>query len=363
MLEDDVLEPEEGTIIKIVGVGGAGANALENMISQGLSGAECIVANTDAHALVRSSVPRKLQLGKTGLGAGANPRLGSAAAQASCHAIRNSLDGAHLLFIVAGMGGGTGTGAAPVIASIAREMGILTIGVVSSPFGFEGAKRMQTAKTGIAELVRHSDSLIVIPNEKLMLSMGEDADVDTCFQAIDDLLLQIVGGISGIILRQDLVACDFEDIRTVTGDMGLGSIGRGSAVGDKRALIAAERALASPFLGPNDLAVARGVAVIISGTRETLRMKEVNEVMNTIKVGLAEDAHIIFGVAHEPSLGETLRVVVVACSIDASTRPRTPTPTDPMPPGGIGRRIATLDNLREAGIDPQQIPDFLRKAS
>lgn len=361
MLANVILELEAGTIIKILGVGGAGANALENMLRQGLSGVEYIVANTDAQALARSAVSHKLMLGETGLGAGTNPRVGCAAAKEACNAIRNSLDEAHLLFIVAGMGGGTGTGAAPVIASIAREMGILTIGVVTSPFDFESAERMQAAKSGIAELLRHSDSLIVIPNQKFMPLMGDDADVDACFQAIDDLLLHVVGGICGIILRQDLVACDFEDIRTVMGNMGLGSMGIGSAVGERRAKIAVERAIASPFLGENDLSVARGVAIIISGPRG-LKMKEVNEVMNKVKSSVAENNHIIFGVAYEPSLGETIRVVILACGIDP-VYPKTPTPTDPMPPGEFGRRLPTLDDLREAGIDIYAIPKFLRKTS
>lgn len=362
MLEDKPLEPEDGTIIKIVGVGGAGANALENMLRQGLSGVEYIVANTDADALARSAVSHKLQLGKTGLGAGAKPRFGFEAAKAARYQIRNSLEGTHLLFIVAGMGGGTGTGAVPVIASIAREMGILTIGMVTSPFNFEGVKRMQVAKSGIAKLVRQMDSLIVIHNEKIMPIMGEDAEVDTCFQAIDDLFLHLVGGLCGILLRQDLVACDFEDIRTVMGDMGLSSMGTGSAIGDKRALIAAENAIASPYFGKNDLAVAGGVAVIISGTRQTIRMAEVNEVMNKVKEIAAENAHIIFGVAYDPSLGETLRVVIVACGIDR-TRPPKPNPTDPMPPGGVGRRLPTLDDLRKSGTDIYDIPAFLRKSS
>lgn len=359
MPENAILELEAGTIIKILGIGGAGANALENMLRQGLSGVEYIVANTDAQALARSAASHKLMLGETGLGAGADPKLSCAAAKDACKAIRNSLNGAHLLFIVAGMGGGTGTGAAPVIASIAREMGILTIGVVTSPFDFEGAKRMRTAKSGITDLVRCTDSVVVIPNEKLMPLMGDDADVDTCFQAVDDLVLHLVGGISSIILRQELVACDFEDIRTVMGDMGLSSMGIGSAVGDKRAQIAAERAIASPFVGENDLAIAGGVAVVISGTRETLKMKEVNEVMNAVKRSAAEDTHIIFGIAYEPSLGETLRVVVVACGVDPNNRPK----PDPMPPGEIGRWLPTLGDLRQAGIDHDDIPEFLRKAS
>lgn len=362
MLEIAVLE-HEGPIIKIVGVGGAGANALENMIRHGLSGAEYIVIDTDAQTLARSTAQRKLQLGETGLGAGANPEVGCAAAKRARNAIRKSLEGAHLLFIVAGMGGGTGSGAAPVIAAIASEMDILTVGVVTTPFDFEGVENKQHGESGVAELVRQSDSLIVIPNEKFMMLMGDDADVDRCFQAIDDLCLHAVGGITGIIMRPGLVNSDYQDLRTVMGNKGLASIGSGIGGGKERARIAALHAIASPLLRENDLATARGIAVIISASRETLKMKVVNEVMNTVKEAASDNANIIFGALYEPNLGETVRVVLVACGIDSMTHPKTPSPTDPMPPGGMGRRIATPGELREAGIDPLQIPDFLRKAS
>ena len=221
-----------GTIIKVFGVGGAGGNAIEHMIQEGVNGVEFIAANTDAQALARNTSASKLSLGKTGLGAGAKPEAGQAAAEAHRDEIRASLEGAHMVFITAGMGGGTGTGAAPVVAEIAREMGILTVGVVTKPFGFEGSKRMKAAEAGIAEFSKHVDSLIVILNDKLMEVMGDDADVDHCFRAADDVLKNAVGGIAEIITYPGLVNVDFEDVRTVMGEMGRAMMG--SAVRRRR---------------------------------------------------------------------------------------------------------------------------------
>ncbi|HQR58051.1 MAG TPA: cell division protein FtsZ, partial [Azonexus sp.] len=205
-------DEERGTIIKVFGVGGAGGNAIEHMIQEGVSGVEFIAANTDAQALGRNTAASKLALGTTGLGAGARPEAGQAAAEAHREEIRASLEGAHMAFITAGMGGGTGTGAAPVVAEIAREMGILTVGVVTKPFSFEGNKRMKAAETGITEFSKHVDSLIVILNDKLMEVMGDDADVDHCFKAADDVLKNAVGGIAEIITYPGLVNVDFEDV-------------------------------------------------------------------------------------------------------------------------------------------------------
>ena len=235
----EIIEKEEsGTIIKVFGVGGAGGNAIEDMILEGVNGVEFIAANTDAQALSRNAAPSKLSLGKTGLGAGAKPEKGQEAAQAHRDEIRASLEGAHMAFITAGMGGGTGTGAAPVVAEIAREMGILTVGVVTKPFSFEGNKRMKAAEAGIAEFSKHVDSLIVILNDKLMEVMGDDADVDDCFKAADDVLKNAVGGIAEIITYPGLVNVDFEDVRTVMGEMGRAMMGSSAAAGVDRARIA-----------------------------------------------------------------------------------------------------------------------------
>lgn len=361
MIEEVFCEADTETIIKVIGIGNAGGNAVEHMMLHGLSGVEFIVANIDVLALERSVAPTKLLLGNLGLAAGAtNPTIGQNAARQTSKAIRASLEGAHMLFIVAGMGGGTGSGAAPVIASIAQEMGILTIGMVTKPFSFEGSTRMQTAEAGIAELVPRTGSLIVIPNQNLAVSMRNDGDADMCFEKSNDVLLHAVGGIT-TSLACHLVGCDIEDIRTVMDDRGLGSMGSGDATGDNRAKIAAERAIASPLLGESALATARGIAVIISGTKETLKMKEVNDVMNTVKASAAYDADIIFGANYESDLCQTLRVVVAACGIDPSTRPKTPPPQPPKPPGGIGQPQITVDDLVDANIDRDDIPAFLRK--
>jgi cell division protein FtsZ len=313
----EIIEKDEeaGTIIKVFGVGGAGGNAIEHMIREGVSGVEFIAANTDAQALSRSAASSKLSLGKTGLGAGAKPEAGKAAADAHRDEIRATLEGAHMAFITAGMGGGTGTGAAPVVAEIAREMGILTVGVVTKPFSFEGGKRMKSAEAGIAEFSKHVDSLIVILNDKLMEVMGDDADVDDCFKAADDVLKNAVGGIAEIITYPGLVNVDFEDVRTVMGEMGRAMMGSAAAAGVDRARIAAEQAVASPLLEGINLSGAKGVLVNITAAKGNLKMKEVNEVMNTVKAFAAEDAHIIFGAVYDELMGDALRVTVVATGL------------------------------------------------
>lgn len=305
---------ESGTIIKVIGVGGAGGNAIEHMISQGVQGVEFITANTDDQALGRSQARIKLALGDTGLGAGAKPEAGRAAADAHREQIRAMLDGAHMVFITAGMGGGTGTGAAPVFAEVARDMGILTVGVVTKPFSFEGNRRMKAAEAGIAEFGKHVDSLIVILNDKLMEVMGDDAGVDECFAAADDVLKNAVGGIAEIITYPGLVNVDFEDVRTVMSEMGRAMMGSAIAIGPDRARVAAEHAVASPLLEGIDLSGARGVLVNITASR-TLKMREVNEVMNTVKAFAADDAHIIFGAVFDEEMGEHLRVTVVATGL------------------------------------------------
>ncbi len=225
-----------------------------------------------------------------------------------------------MAFITAGMGGGTGTGAAPMVAEIAREMGILTVGVVTKPFSFEGGKRMKAAEAGIAEFSKHVDSLIVILNDKLMEVMGDDADVDDCFKAADDVLKNAVGGIAEIITYPGLVNVDFEDVRTVMGEMGRAMMGSAAAAGVDRARIAAEQAVASPLLEGVNLSGAKGVLVNITAAKGNLKMKEVNEVMNTVKAFAAEDAHIIFGAVYDELMGDALRVTVVATGLGQAAR-------------------------------------------
>ncbi|WP_295005330.1 cell division protein FtsZ [uncultured Dechloromonas sp.] len=385
-------DEESGTIIKVFGVGGAGGNAIEHMINEGVNGVEFIAANTDAQALGRNAASSKLSLGQSGLGAGAKPEKGQEAAQAHRDEIRASLQGAHMAFITAGMGGGTGTGAAPVVAEIAREMGILTVGVVTKPFSFEGGKRMKAAEAGIAEFSKHVDSLIVILNDKLMEVMGDDADVDDCFKAADDVLKNAVGGIAEIITYPGLVNVDFEDVRTVMGEMGRAMMGSAAAAGVDRARIAAEQAVASPLLEGVNLSGAKGVLVNITAAKGNLKMKEVNEVMNTVKAFAAEDAHIIFGAVYDELMGDALRVTVVATGLGqvaAAVRSKPEVFTQPVlvqaqatgthdavafgagpsidynqiadVPAVVRKRNVTVEALANSGVDRYDIPAFLRK--
>ncbi|MBK8386502.1 MAG: cell division protein FtsZ [Candidatus Accumulibacter sp.] len=307
-------DSDQDTVIKVIGIGGAGGNAVDHMIREGVNGViDFIAANTDSQALGRSIAVQKLQLGKTGLGAGAKPEAGRSAAIEERDAIAEALRGAHMVFITAGMGGGTGTGAAPIVAEVARELGVLTVAVVTKPFGFEG-KRLKVADVGIAELQKHVDSLIVILNDRLMDVLGDDISMDDAFKAADNVLRNAVGGIAEIINFPGLVNVDFEDVRTVMGEMGMAMMGSANAAGVDRARIAAERAVASPLLEGVNLSGAKGVLVNITATR-SLKMKEVNEVMNTVRAFAAEDAHIIFGAVYDQDMGEDIRVTVVATGL------------------------------------------------
>ena len=373
-----------GTVIKVVGVGGAGGNAVDHMIREGVMGVEFVAANTDAQALKRSVAHKKLRLGKNGLGAGAKPEVGRNAAMEEREQIAESLTGAHMVFITAGMGGGTGTGAAPIVAEVAREMGILTVAVVTKPFGFEG-KRLKVAEAGIVELQKNVDSLIVILNDKLMDVLGDDVSMEEAFKAADNVLRNAVGGIAEIINYPGLVNVDFEDVRTVMSEMGMAMMGSASASGVDRARIAAEQAVASPLLEGVNLSGAKGVLVNITATR-SLKMKEVNEVMNTVKAFAADDAHIIFGAVYDESMGEEIRVTVVATGLGQAQARRqgftvvdTPvlqaTGTDgAYAHGGVNPNVdydvpaivrkgrsTTVEALANSGVDRYDIPAFLRK--
>ena len=379
----EIVEKEAtGTVIKVVGVGGAGGNAVDHMIREGVKGVHFISANTDAQALKRCLAPVKVQLGITGLGAGSKPEAGRAAAQESRDAISAALEGAHMVFITGGMGGGTGTGAAPVVAEIAKEMGLLTVAVVTKPFDFEN--RIRVAESGIEELTRHVDSLIVVLNDKLLEVFGDDAGFEECFRSADNVLRSAVGGIAEIINVPGLVNVDFEDVRTVMGEMGKAMMGSAAASGMDRARLAAEQAVASPLLEGIELSGARGVLVNISAN-SALGMKEVREVMNTIRAYAADDAHIIFGTVFDDAMEDNLRVTVVATGLGAATaaqqyRPRMEvvaqkTGTDNAPivetinygelevPAVMrsGRRHATVEAMAASGVDKLDIPAFLRK--
>ena len=302
--------------IKVIGVGGCGGNAVDHMIGSGVQGVDFIACNTDLQALKRNMAPSQLQLGSEltrGLGAGANPDVGRDAALEDRERIADSIRGADMLFITAGMGGGTGTGAAPVVAQVAKEMGILTVAVVTKPFGFEG-KRQRSAQAGIEELSKFVDSLIVIPNDKLMEVLGDDVSMKDAFKAADDVLRGAVGGIAEIINVPGLINADFADVRTVMSEMGMAMMGSAAAAGVDRARLAAEQAVASPLLENYSLNGARAVIVNITAD-SSLRMREVNEVMDTIKAYTTDDTTVIFGAVVEENAGEQLRVTLVATGI------------------------------------------------
>ena len=304
------------TVIKVVGVGGGGGNAVEHMIERGAQGIEFIAINTDYTALSHSRAHATLQIGKTGLGAGARPEVGEQAAIEAKDRIRELLQGANLVFITAGMGGGTGTGAAPVVAQIAREMGILTVAVVTKPFSYEGALRMQRAEEGLVKLKQAVDSQIVILNDKLEDELGEDASVSECFAAADDVLFKACAGITEIIQTPGLIGVDFEDLRTVMSERGTAMMGSAIASGPDRARIAAENAVACPLLEGVTLNGARGVLVYITASEETMKMKETKTVMNIITNFTAKGAQVIYGSAYDDSMGDSMRVTVVATGLD-----------------------------------------------
>ena len=312
-------EPAGKTIIKVVGVGGAGGNAVQHMIRRGVQGVEFICMNTDAGALQRSKASVNIQLGATGLGAGAKPEVGASSAIEAKARIADALQGAHMVFITAGMGGGTGTGAGPVVAQVAKEMGILTVGVISKPFDFEGAKRGKVAEAGAHEIESYVDSLIVVLNEKLFEVMGEDAEMDKAFGCADDVLHNAVAGIAEIINEQGLINVDFEDVKTVMSEQGKAMMGTATVSGMDRARLAAEAAVASPLLEGVDLSGARGVLVNITASR-SLKLSETREVMGAIRGYAAEDATVIFGTVYDESLGDALRVTVVATGLNGGKR-------------------------------------------
>ncbi|WP_323990685.1 cell division protein FtsZ [Nguyenibacter sp. L1] len=304
--------------ITVIGVGGGGTNAVDNMIQSQLQGVEFVVANTDAQQLSHSKADRRIQLGPhltQGLGAGAKPEIGRAAAEEAADELARHLDGAHMVFITAGMGGGTGTGAAPVIARMARERGILTVGVVTKPFTFEGGRRSKSAETGIAELQQYVDTLIVIPNQNLFRLATERTSWKDAFKMADNVLYMGVRGVTDLMMAPGLVNLDFADIRTVMAEMGKAMMGTGEAEGDNRAISAAEDAISNPLLEDTSMAGARGLLINITGG-EDMTLYEVDQAANRIREEVAEDANIIFGSAIDESLNGRIRVSVVATGID-----------------------------------------------
>jgi cell division protein FtsZ len=401
----EMIEVEEfnlGTHIKVIGVGGGGGNAVAHMIERGVQGVEFVCANTDAQALARSAAHRTIQLGQSGLGAGSKPDKGREAAEIAAEDIRSAIEGAHMLFITAGMGGGTGTGAAPVIARIAKEMGILTVGVVTKPFEWEGGRRMTNADAGLSELEANVDSLIVVLNEKLLDVLGDDITQDEAFAHANDVLKNAVGGIAEIINVPGHVNVDFEDVRTVMGEPGKAMMGTAAANGPDRARIAAEQAVACPLLEGIDLSGAKGVLVLITAAKGSLKLAESKLAMNTIRAYASPDAHVIYGTAYDDELDDNIRVTVVATGLSRQGMRRTAPPlqvlrtgTDNVPfnvptvnsavagPGVAGTGVAQpdygnmavpsvwrtnrtqaaakVDALSSGGMDDFEIPAFLRK--
>ncbi len=375
---------EKTTVIKVVGVGGAGGNAVAHMIKSGVQGVDFVCANTDAQALAATSAPVQIRLGRTGLGAGAKPEQGRAAAETAREEIRAALNGANMVFITAGMGGGTGTGAAPIVAEVAKELGILTVGVVTKPFMFEGNRRLKMSEDGIDELSKHVHSLIVVLNENLYALMDDEATQEDCFKAADDVLHNACAGIAEIINVEGNVNVDFEDVKTIMGEQGKAMMGTAVASGEGRALAAAQEAVACPLLEGVDLQGARGVLVNITASR-TLKMRETKEIMDHIRGFAADDASVIFGTAYDESMGDKLRVTVVATGLgrarptlvhDRDAQPMMRTGTDHglvsansqdnlSVPSVLrnprSQASAQVRALETAGMEHYDIPAFLRR--
>jgi cell division protein FtsZ len=371
-------------VIKVIGVGGCGGNAVDHMIEKGVQGVEFISANTDAQALRRNQAKMQLQLGAgitKGLGAGANPEVGRQAALEDRERIGEAIAGADMLFLTAGMGGGTGTGAAPVVAELAKELGILTVAVVTKPFAFEG-KRQRIAQAGIEQLSPHVDSLIVVPNDKLMEVLGNQVTLDGAFRAANDVLHGAVAGIAEIISCPGMINVDFADVRTVMAEMGMAMMGSAKAAGSERAKLAAEQAVACPLLEDVNIADARGVLVNISASKASFQLQEMYDVMGTIKAFSAESAHPIIGTVYDEELGDQLRVTIIATGLGRSpVRQQKPltvvsakTGTDNQPlevdygalemPAVLRskrNRDATVEAMRQSGVEILDIPAFLRK--
>ena len=319
MIELDDMGLDQFAKIKVIGVGGGGSNAVNRMISSGLKGVEFIAVNTDAQALLHAMAPKRMQIGEKltrGLGAGARPEIGEKAAQESRDEILENLQGADMVFITAGMGGGTGTGAAPIVAECAREVGALTVGVVTKPFTFEGRMRQKKAESGIANLKAHVDTIITIPNDRLLQVVDKKTSIMDAFRIADDVLRQGVKGISDLIAVPGLINLDFADVKSIMSNAGSALMGIGEGSGENAAVAAAKAAIDSPLL-ETSIQGARGVLLNITGAAENLSMFEVNEASVTIQEAANIDANIIFGASLDDSLGDTVRVTVIATGFDA----------------------------------------------
>ena len=371
---------ENSARIKVIGVGGGGGNAINTMISYSLRGVDFIIANTDAQALGVSSSPNKIQMGMQitkGLGAGSNPEIGKKSALESRDEIQQYLEGADMIFITAGLGGGTGTGAAPIIAEIARESGALTVAVVTKPFQFEGKKRNTQAEDGIEQLRDVVDTLIVVPNQRLLSLGGRNLSLLDAFKKADDILYQAVKGISDLITVPGLINLDFADVKNIMSSMGMALIGTGMASGENRAVEAAQRAISSPLLEDNTIQGARGILLNITGGSD-LSLYEVNEASSLIQAEAHEDANIIFGTVIDETMGDEIRITVIATGFDDGMRKKQ-VPANVSRLGGFRREdlatpafmrreksrdnanVVTMGISEESDTVDMEIPTFLRR--
>jgi len=358
----------QNAVIKVIGVGGGGGNAVNHMLSANIEGVDFICANTDAQALKNSEVRTVLQLGSNitkGLGAGANPNVGRDAALEERDRIHEALEGADMVFITAGMGGGTGTGAAPVVAEVAKELGILTVAVVTKPFRFEGAKRQAIAAEGIEALSKNVDSLITIPNEKLLAVLGKEMSLLSAFKTANDVLLGAVQGIAELITRPGLINVDFADVRTVMSEMGVAMMGSGIARGETRARDAAEEAINSPLLEDVNLSGARGILVNITAGMD-LSIGEFEEVGNTIKEFACDEATVVVGTVIDPDMQDEMRVTVVATGLGGlAAAAQRQKPATAAAPERVAVKLVTPEEAAPAPVDYSDMdkPTVIRKES
>ncbi|MBR0285352.1 MAG: cell division protein FtsZ [Selenomonadaceae bacterium] len=357
MFELDDIGLDQFAKIKVIGVGGGGSNAVNRMISLGLEGVEFIAVNTDAQALLTAMAPKRMQIGEKltrGLGAGARPEIGEQAAQESREDILEALRGSDMVFITAGMGGGTGTGAAPVVAECAREIGALTVGVVTRPFTFEGPKRRRNAESGIANLKQHVDTIITIPNDRLLQVVDKKTPMSKAFSIADDVLRQGVKGISDLIAVPGLINLDFADVKTIMSNAGSALMGIGEASGENAAVDAVKAAIESPLL-ETDIQGARGILLNIMGATDSLSMMEVYEASTTIQEAAHPDAEIIWGASIDESLGDTVSVTVIATRFDedANTVGITTSPNSAMPAApSLGLNIGNTAQAKPSAQNP-----------
>ena len=373
----EIDEEREVAKIKVIGLGGGGSNAVNRMMAARFTGVEFIVANTDLQALRSSPAPYKIQLGAkltSGLGAGSNPEVGKSAAQEDRDEIRQVLEGADMVFVTAGLGGGTGTGAAPVVAAVAKDLGILTVAVVTKPFHFEGRRRQQQAETGLAELRAVVDTLISIPNQRLLAVVDRGTPLVEAFKVADTVLLQAVQGISDLILVPGLINLDFADVRTIMSGMGMALMGAGTGKGQNRALDAAQKAVASPLLDETSIEGARGILINFTGGSD-LSIHEVEEAAKIVQEAAHEEANIIFGAVIDETLQDEVRITVIATGFTERKVEMGPSPTKVVDlpsrpsrapaPGGSWRRRAMPDARGEGGEqgveEDLDVPAFLRR--